>query len=556
MTATANRDPRLTHAPPPVVEVRAKRASSPRRPRAPLPHAAMPLPVALLVALTAGVVYSLAFPSTNVWILAFPAVGAFLAALRGRGLWSGLLVGLAFGLAFWFCLIEWVALFLGPLPLSALATLEALFVALGAGLIAVAGRSIDLLWPDRIGRFIVGPLVIAAVWTMREVVSSTWPYGGFAWGRFSLSQSTSPFASLAAWFGLSGLTFVLVWLTAIGVALVLEPAYPFGRIGRTGGTAAVALPRLLAATIATGLLLAIPAFPITVSGSMRIAAVQPNTHAAYFDPKYDPAANLATTVRATVPAVGRGVDLVVWPEGAAMYDPFHDAGVRERFELVTDAVGAPLLAGAITTRGTKTYNSSLLWVSGVGITDLYDKVHPVPFGEYVPDRAFWTPFAPDLLKLIGRDYSIGQRSSVFDVGRVKVGVNICFDIVDDGLILGSVADGAEVLVAQTNNADFGDTAENEQQLAIARMRAIETGRAIVSDSTVASTTAIGPDGATLAAAKPFQTQTLIADLPLASGITPAVAFGIPLGAAIALLGGLLPLMLAALARPLRRRGRS
>jgi apolipoprotein N-acyltransferase len=72
---------------------------------------------------------------------------------------------------------------------------------------------------------------------------------------------------------------------------------------------------------------------------------------------------------------------------------------------------------------------------------------------------------------------------------------------------------------------------------------------------VASTTLIAPDGATIAAAAPFTSQVLTRAVPLAVGTTPAVAFGIGLGAAIALLGALLPLVLALLARPLRRRAR-
>jgi apolipoprotein N-acyltransferase len=76
---------------------------------------------------------------------------------------------------------------------------------------------------------------------------------------------------------------------------------------------------------------------------------------------------------------------------------------------------------------------------------------------------------------------------------------------------------------------------------------------MVSDSTVASTTAIGPDGRTLAQLKPFTADTMVVDVPRATGITPAVSFGIPLGATIALLGGVLPLLLALLARRPRRR---
>jgi apolipoprotein N-acyltransferase len=510
-------------------------------------HAELPLPISLVVSAVSGLVLSFAYPAANIWVLAFVGVGGALIALRGRGFWSGALTGLVFGVVFWFTLVDWVTLFLGPVPLLGLGTLESLLVAAGGGLLAVVYRSSGRLWGTAAGRLVLTPLLVAAAWTTREVVAGTWPYSGFDWSAVALSQSTSPFAYLSAWFGTTGLSFVLVWLTALGVALATEPR------GLGVLRLQAVLARLLAATLATGALLLVPAFPITVNGVMRVAAVQPNSHAGYFDPQYDPAKNLEQVVRATGAAVGKSADVVVWPEGAAMYDPTADRGLQQQLQIVAQATGAPLLAGAITERSGRTYNSSVLWTSTAGITALYDKVRPVPFGEYVPDRAFWTPFAPDLIKLVGRDYTPGDRPSVLRIGHVPVGVNICFDVVDDGLILGSVADGAQVLIAQTNNADFGDTEENQQQLAIARLRAIETGRSLVSDSTVASTTAIGPDGRTLAAAKPFTTQTLVVDVPTATGITPAVTFGIGLGATIAILGGVLPLVLAFCARRPRRR---
>ncbi len=251
------------------------------------------------------------------------------------------------------------------------------------------------------------------------------------------------------------------------------------------------------------------------------------------------------------------MQLVVWPEGASDISPLASAAVQQQWNTVSTLTGAPLLAGAITDRDGRTYNSSLLWQPDQGVTDIYDKVRPVPFGEYVPDRSFWTPFAPQLLGLIGRDYTPGTGDGVMHVGGTTIGVDICFDIVDDALFTNAVQDGAELLVAQTNNADFGHTEENVQQLAIARLRAIETGRTVVSDSTVASTTVIAPDGATIAAAKPFTKTALVVDAPLATGTTPAVAFGLPLGASIALLGFVLPVMLAGIARRSaghRRRG--
>jgi apolipoprotein N-acyltransferase len=81
--------------------------------------------------------------------------------------------------------------------------------------------------------------------------------------------------------------------------------------------------------------------------------------------------------------------------------------------------------------------------------------------------------------------------------------------------------GAQVILAQTNNADFGETDENQQQLAIARLRAIESGRALVNISTVGSSQIIGPDGRTISSIAPFRPGHMVADVPLGTTTTPA-----------------------------------
>lgn len=516
-----------------------------------------PLLTALLISIGSGVLLATAYPSANIWLLAFPGVAGLLLALRGRSFRSGVLVGLAGALAYYIALISWVSLFLGPVPLLALAGLMSIYMALGGGLIAVAYRVLPTIWTGPWGRIGVTPFVVAACWEAREAIANTFPYGGFAWGRVSLSQSTGPFAPLVAWVGLSGLTFVLVWLTAFALAVVMEPRTTFGRVGvRTtwSATTAAALPKALAIALAVGALLAVPRVSLLQIGSMRVAGIQANTKSGYFQSDQVAYAGqiLDQNIRATLPVVSRQPDLVVWPEGASDVSPVASDVAASDWTAVARATGAPLLGGAITERNGRFYNSSLLWDAQGGPTAVYDKVHPVPFGEYVPDRAFWTPFAPDLLKLIGRDYTIGTRSPVLNVGSVRVGVDICFDIEDDGLMIGSVRDGAQVLIAQTNNADFGRTEENQQQLAIARMRAIETGRALMSVSTVSSTAAIGPDGRTIATIPSFRSGALVTDLPLMAGTTPAVAVGEQLGIGLAVFGALAPLVCALL----RRRRRS
>lgn len=171
-----------------------------------------------------------------------------------------------------------------------------------------------------------------------------------------------------------------------------------------------------------------------------------------------------------------------------------------------------------------------------------DKKHPVPFGEYVPDRVFWRPFAPDLIDLVQRDYTPGTTDPIFDVGGVLVGINICFDVVDDRVLRASVLQGATVIFSSSNNADFGRSDQSAQQLAIARIRAMELGRSVVNVSTVGLTAAIGPDGEILQQLPWFTAASLVQDVSLINTVTPAALFGGQIefglsGLAVALLAG-------------------
>jgi apolipoprotein N-acyltransferase len=104
-------------------------------------------------------------------------------------------------------------------------------------------------------------------------------------------------------------------------------------------------------------------------------------------------------------------------------------------------------------------------------------------------------------------------------------VNICFDIVDDQILTESVEEGARIVFAQSNTADFGHTDESVQQLAIARVRAIELGRSVVNISTVGTSAIIAPDGSTIAELPTFTPGSMLEDVPLSSVTTPAVLLG-------------------------------
>src|SRR5690606_10777714 len=106
-----------------------------------------------------------------------------------------------------------------------------------------------------------------------------------------------------------------------------------------------------------------------------------------------------------------------------------------------------------------------------------------------------------------------------------VGLAICFDVIYDDVIAEGVHGGAEVLVFQTNNADFRGTDENQQQLAFARTRAIETGRSVVNISTVGASQIIDPDGTTVSALDTDEAGAMLEDVELRSGLTAGVVLG-------------------------------
>jgi apolipoprotein N-acyltransferase len=193
--------------------------------------------------------------------------------------------------------------------------------------------------------------------------------------------------------------------------------------------------------------------------------------------------------------------------------------------LVNIDAKAPLAFGTITSNGTELFNSSFLWEPGVGLTDQYDKKRPVPFAEYVPDREFWNQLAPDLIGLIYRDYAFGERDAIYEVNGQKLGVLICFEVAIDEIFYELSDQGATAILSQTNNADFGRTDQAWQQLAIAKLRSIETGLALVNASTVGPSAIYDRGGQLLDSSGAFERDYLVAQIGLTDAKTPAMIYG-------------------------------
>jgi apolipoprotein N-acyltransferase len=492
----------------------------------------LPLWAAVVSAAVGGAVLAGAFPALGWWPLAVPGTALIILGLLARSVPGSLLVGLAGGFSFYGIHIFWLTTYLGAIPWLALAGLQTIFFAVGGVLITLAWRFAGRAWPGAVGRLVGVPTMIAALWTLREAVVSVWPYGGFSWGRLAFSQSESPLGQLAAWVGASGVSFVVALIAALLVQAVREPLLP-------------PIRRAVLPVLVTVVAIAMPTWPVASTGSITVAAVQGNSDAGLFAQR-DRGDILDDHLQATVPILDESVDLIVWPENAADLNPLdypQSAGV---LDYVTEELDAPMVVGTITDDGQgRVFNSLLLWEPGEGAVAQYDKIHPVPFAEYLPDREFWYPFAPSLFDMVPRDYSIGERPNVMSIeladgSTVRAGVAICFDIVDDSLLRQMSDGGAQIILAPTNNADFGQSQESVQQLAIARLRAIEYGRTVVNTSTVGTSAIITPDGATLAQLETFEPGAMVESVPLSDTITPAAVIGRWVELLISL-GGLLAL---------------
>ncbi|MGB4137180.1 MAG: apolipoprotein N-acyltransferase, partial [Microbacterium sp.] len=451
--------------------------------------ALLPLWLALPVAIAAALLMRLAFPAPALWPLVFPATALLLLALIGRRLGAAFLIALLYGAVFFGLLVSWTMRYLGPVPWAGLSGLEALLTGVGLLPIVLAYRWV----PGGRSRLLVLPVLVGALWTGQELLLGNWPYGGFPWARLGMTQSESPLAPLTSWVGVSGLSFLIVTSTAVAIEVV--------RTWRRADRGARRMARLILPAALVLALFATPQFPTSHAGEMRIGAVQGNGPTGYFDHR-EPYQVIDAQAAATEPLLGQKMDLLVWPEGAVGYDPFQDAATARRLTRLVNRADAPLLANAAVqpdpAQGDLIFNRSFLWMPDGTVEQVHDKRHPVPFGEYVPDRAFWNALAPDLIGLIGREYTPGGNPPLITVGDVLVGLAICFDVIYDEVIREGIGNGAQVLVFQTNNADFRGTDENLQQLAFARMRAIETGRSVVNVSTVGTSQIIRPDGSTVA----------------------------------------------------------
>jgi apolipoprotein N-acyltransferase len=495
---------------------------------------------ALLISVAGGLALFAAFPPFGVWPLAVLGPALLVVALAGRSLRGSFLCGLVFGLALFVPLLSWLVNEAWYVWFALSLALAVIFAVL-----AIAQRLLLRLpfWPA----------AVAGWWVVAEGIRDRWPYA-FPWGRLAMSQSVAPDVRWVAVGGAPLLTFLIALTGAMIARAVLcylggsdppqtPPAHggatrlpvpPWGGATRPpvslrGGTARPSRSPwpALAAVVTGGLVLAGGLLPVDPTGgapTAQVAAIQGNVPRARNLPQLlndsevtqNHAAatlKLAAEVKAgRLPAPG----LVVWPENSTDLDPRQDPALYAELAAVTAAVGQPILVGEVLQNPQR--NAGQLWVPGRGPTTFYVKRQLVPFGEYIPFRGLISSFS-SLPSLQPVNFTPGHQAVVFDVGKIRLGDVICYEVGFDNLVRSEVTAGANLLAVQSNDADFeldGQLGETEQQTAMARIRAIESDRAVVYASTTGESTIIAPDGRLIAHSGIWRQAILDARVPLVS----------------------------------------
>lgn len=444
-------------------------------------------------ALVLGVLLALAFPLTNVAGFAWIAPGGLLfLSVRGDGR-EAFQSGSLFGLAFALTQLYW----LNYMPVDFLPTLA--WMALGGYLAAWYGAWAWFAWwtlpaPDfirtpwwRRAGWVIG---VSAAWVVMEYVVG-WLLTGFPWLRIGYTQGgLLPLLQIAAWIGVPGLSFLMVWFSiSLVCGLLALAGEPNSRwlAWREIGLPLVAVAVLFAAGSGR-----INDYNRRVGESgdreVSVALVQPSFPQTLIWDSSSETNRLRRTLELSRVALASKPNILVWPEaGMPGLLRFQDDVHRQVTELarkhgvwlICGGDDARLPEGAADVSRPDFFNGAFLINPEGRIVSAYHKRRLVIFGEYVP-LARWLPFLK-FLTPIGEGFSAGREAGRFEMPSLGLSASplICFEDIFPWLSRSAAGPDTDLLVNLTNDGWFGESAQQWQHLANARCRAIETGRPLI-----------------------------------------------------------------------------
>ncbi|TVS86962.1 apolipoprotein N-acyltransferase [Mycobacterium helveticum] len=488
----------------------------------------------LLLAVAGGLLLCASFPPRNWWWAAVVAAAllAWVLTHRATSPAGGFGYGFLFGLALYLPLLPWISALVGAMPWLVLAITCALFPGL-FGLLAVVVRRLPG-WP----------IWFAVLWSAQEWLKANYPFGGFPWGSVAFGQSDGPFLPLARLGGVALLStaIMLVGFSAAAIAREIVAWWPRGGRPRTHGRGeadrppAVVLPGVCICVVFFAAVAVWPQVRHAGTGAggeplVTVAVVQGNVprlglgfnaqRRAVLDNHVRETLRLAEDVRS---GVAPQPQFVIWPEDSSDIDPLVNADAAQQIAKAATAIHAPILVGTVLgipgrPPDDPAYtNTVIVWNPVTGPADRHDKEIVQPFGEYLPMPWLFRHLS-GYAGLAGHMVP-GRSSGVVHIGGVPLGVATCWEVIFDREPRDAVLHGAQLLAVPSNNATFNKTM-SEQQLAFAKVRAVEHDRYVVVAGTTGVSAMIAPDGGELVRTDFFEPAYLDVQVRLKTKLTPA-----------------------------------
>jgi apolipoprotein N-acyltransferase len=429
-----------------------------------------------------AVLLTLAFPKAGLGWLAWVALVPLMLSIRQVRPKAGFFLGFSFGMVHNLGLVYWVVFTMhqyGNIPVSEAVGLLALL----AGYLSLfpAAFTAALAWlrpaPGQLA--VIGP----ALWVGLELIRNRL-LTGFPWELLGYSQYKHlPLIQVADLFGVFGLSGVIVFFNCVLALMILTwlelPWQDLIPSRKTTIRAVLALVAVLTGSVIYGHRRMQSIDQAAASAKqMRVAVIQGNIDQAQ---KWDPRFQVLTTVkyrRLSLEPAAKDADLIIWPETAT---PFYFMDNPVLTDMVVEGIqashahfiiGSPSYADG---PGQLVYHNSAYLISPQGKPQgKYDKVHLVPFGEYVPLKRF-LPFIDKLVAQVG-DFKPGRQGDTLGWDGCRAGLLICYESIFPELARAAVRNGADLLVNITNDAWFGRTSAASQNFSMAVFRAAENRR--------------------------------------------------------------------------------
>lgn len=474
------------------------------------------------VAVFSGLMLTASFPPGNLDWMAWIALVPLFWSLKNESPSRAFKLGFITGVAHYLTLIYWIVVVLehyGGLPFFVSISILILFCLYLALFPAFFSYLVCRINGSRFPFF-----TVAGVWVCLEYVRAKF-LTGFPWCLLGYSQYKHiGLIQLADHVGVYGLSFLILLANTLVYVLLLDRQAINRRF----------FFRDLPVMIVMALLVLAHGHDSLSEGEtkdkmpLKVAIIQGNIDQSI---KWDPTYQVETIniyERLTLTTRPFKPKLVVWPETALPFFFQSHKVLSPKVAEITASLGADLIFGSPAYKEEKDavryYNRAYSLTSDGLVTGYYDKVHLVPFGEYVPLQRF-LPFVHRLVPAAG-DFDSGKEITPLKLPGLSAGILICFEAIFPELSREQTKKGAEILVNLTNDAWFGMTSAPHQHLSMAIFRSVENRRPMIRAANTGVSAFISSRGEIIAKSDQFREEVLTAALNRSeSALTFYTAYG-------------------------------